>query len=983
MELERIKLKIKVQRERALHRSANNSVQGDGIKSIDNLSSVISNSTIVNKFYDNEGNLLNNKPPFHTNLTTYKAVKLFRNNLKTLVTAYIKIMPAGTVTKLVLDSTDSVFNLYNMFCSHNVYGTAKSSMILLPTLAGMFELHPDISEESDLLIADNRGRQKLEHFGFSEHRGAVVLLFFANYQRLYVSSLLKTYFEKNIDFSLSDLPILECLPKLPKSIFSDTVQLYLKKIIEEEYRLQQKRVVDGYKQLGLEYRRSKEAEIEKAIAQRKLESKVAEKDLMSSVLRLKGHLKGFSTEEEKAAALKALKKREMKKRRGVLFRSGDSTTDSGSKMRSQHSSSSSSSKVSLSDINFEEEEDDDDELDAIGSGSSEESGSQSESSHSSSGSDDYDSDDQSPRLTMKSMERRSSNGSVTDVDLKLRESESKLMSLQPVVALALQTPREQCVIQEVVEVAVNTARENSSVFHISISSGEPSIAVSRVEIKTPKDDTESTLSVKKDMSSDNSSVYTEGESSYYSSSSGSHTAMVSLDSNYNRVEPQSAFDSQSVGTFFSQYTQPTVIESERDWSPRDGVSSEPWKSSRSEFFSRPSSSLSYQSSVNSSRYSNSQSDSAPYSGRSTSSYFSVDSRASGLTSRDDSSEAFTTSRSNSTSEYSLTSRSAYSSLSSSRSASTWDDHSSVTTGRTTAESDSSFPSSRSNISNDSNVTAPSSHSSSSYTSYSARSSASSATVPSSYSQSTSQSYFSTPLSSARYSDASSIPLTERSETEPMSEGEYLQNDYADEGNQVDEEAEEYEVENSHNATNIVANPSRSLQASSFNSSYVGYGYIEATTTTINSTNLDPMKNNSSTLPASSFDSSYTGYGYIDDIAPTTAEAANMSSSSSIYSMNSRKSRARRKLKKILDDSQQISSVIPLAQNSQETISKSSKKYSSDDSSSVSSSTLQSLESLAVSASISHQSLSTGRVRKAGSIVSMTSDAENPTSGTSF
>lgn len=908
-----MKIKRRVQKERSVIRSTNNSVEGDGNKSMDNLSSVISNSTIANKYYDNDGNLLNNKPPFHTNLTTYKAVKLYRNNLKTMVTAYIKIMPAGSVTKLLVDSTDSVFNLYNMFCSHNTYGTAKSSMILLPTSAGMFELHSEISEESDLLIADNRGREKLLHFGFSEHRGVVVLLFFANYQPSYVSSLLKTYFDKNIDFVLGDLPILECLPKLPKSVFNDVVQRYLKKIIEDEYRLQQKRLVDGYKQLGLEYRRSREAEIEKALAQRKMEAKLEEKSLMSSVLRLKGHLKGFSTEEEKAAALKALKRREIKKRRGVLFRSGDSTTDSGTKMRSEDSSSTSSSKVSLSDINVEDG--DDDGLD----GSSSESSQESESSHSSSssGSDDYDSDGPSPRLTMKSIERKSSDGSiasVNDVNLKVQELDSSSIKQQSVVSLALQTPREQSVIEAVLEVAVNTARESSSVFHISRSPEQPSIAVSRVEIKTPKADTESTLSSHKDMSSDNSSIYTEGDSSLYSSSSASQTTMFSLNSNYNRVQPQSIFGSQSVGTFFSQYTHPTVIDSDRDWSPRDDVSSEPWKSSRSDFSSRPSSSSSYQSSLISSRSSNSRSESAPYSSRSTSSYLSDDSRASGFTSRDASTEGFSTGRSTSTSEYSSTSRTAYSSLSSSRSASTWDDHSGVTTGRTTG-SDSSFPSSRSSMSYDSHTSSASSNSSFTYSSYSARSSMSSTTVPSSYSQSTYRSSSaSTPLSSARYSDYSnsdysSNPMTERSEGEPMSEGEYLQYDYGDEAHQVAEEAEVIQMENSFEndvTTNGVTNNITSLQASSFNSSYTGYGYLETAT---NSSNLDAFKNNSSTLPASSFDGNYTGYGYICNVVPSTVEDANVSSSTSIYSMNSRNSRARRKLKKLLDDSSQASSMM--------------------------------------------------------------------------
>jgi glutamate synthase domain-containing protein 3 len=396
-ELERIKVQIRVRKMRHL-----------ALEDADSNASTASLLAPTNKYYDNEGNLLKNKVTLHTNQTTFQALKLYRNNRKTLTTVFIKIMPAGTVTKLVVDAKDSVFNLYNMFCSHSMYGSAKTPMILLPTLAGMFELHPDLVAESDLLLADVRGRDLLEDYGFTQHRGVVVLLFFANYKPLYVGSLLQFYFDKNIDFKINTLPTRVDLAKLPPTILEDRVQQLLRNIIEDEYRIQQEQLVLSFKKRGEEFRRSREAEIEKALRLEKAEREMREKNLIASTLRLEGQLKGFKSPEERLAAFKALKRREMKKRHGRLFRDGDSLSETSEMLRSLlsasdlESSSDQSSRVSLSDVN----------LDSRSTSSSSSRGSDSDSSSvgGSSSSDEEDEDEEeSPRLTARSLKRKLSH----------------------------------------------------------------------------------------------------------------------------------------------------------------------------------------------------------------------------------------------------------------------------------------------------------------------------------------------------------------------------------------------------------------------------------------------------------------------------------------------------------------------------------------------------------------------------------------------
>jgi hypothetical protein len=93
----------------------------------------------------------------HTDLTTFHALRGYRNHMQSMLTVYIKIIPSGAIKKFVVSPSHTVFDLYNMFNGHSEYGIAHSSMIILPTMEGLFELHRELAIESDVMLADTRG----------------------------------------------------------------------------------------------------------------------------------------------------------------------------------------------------------------------------------------------------------------------------------------------------------------------------------------------------------------------------------------------------------------------------------------------------------------------------------------------------------------------------------------------------------------------------------------------------------------------------------------------------------------------------------------------------------------------------------------------------------------------------------------------------------------------------------------------------------
>lgn len=254
----------------------------------------------------------------HTNLTTYKSLRAYRNCVQKLMTVYVKLIPTGYVRKFVVDSTDTIFHMYNMYHSHSNFGTAHSSMLLIPTIVGMFELHKELETESDLLMAIKRGRDTLGDYGLHERSSTIVMLFVPNYKPEYVPIYLSTFFEKNTDFNLHKLPMYDSIERLPASLAGDVVQRYLKGLIETEYAKQQTDLLREFVQRGLTYHQSRDFAAATNLKKHLESSKERLKERNAMQLRMESQLKGLTGAERKAAK-KALKKRELNKKRSVLY----------------------------------------------------------------------------------------------------------------------------------------------------------------------------------------------------------------------------------------------------------------------------------------------------------------------------------------------------------------------------------------------------------------------------------------------------------------------------------------------------------------------------------------------------------------------------------------------------------------------------------------------------------------------------------------
>jgi hypothetical protein len=279
------------------------------------------------------GKMKDEKLKLHTNLTTYRALRNYRNVHQKLLTVFIKVMPTGYIRKVLVDARDTVWHLYNMFNSHSDLGNSHSSMMLLPMRNGLFELHREIVEESDLLRGDYRGRDALKHFGFTQRSSSIVLLYFAHYNPLYVGSLLWNFFADNTDFQLQKLQVFEDHPdlepgRLPvhdslehlqfsdekrevkalrdmlpweqlefsrslKPVCEDDVQKRLLMLITKEYHLQQNRELARIAALGREHLASSHATSEAELQRLREHEKERENERTALNLRFESQLKGF------------------------------------------------------------------------------------------------------------------------------------------------------------------------------------------------------------------------------------------------------------------------------------------------------------------------------------------------------------------------------------------------------------------------------------------------------------------------------------------------------------------------------------------------------------------------------------------------------------------------------------------------------------------------------------------------------------------
>jgi hypothetical protein len=237
-------------------------------------------------------------PPFHTNLTTFNAIRAFRINIQPTFNVYIKVMPTGYIKRLTCTSWDTIYQLYHEFYSHSSFGISnQNSMILLPLNQGLLEFHPELAFHTDLQLGDRRGYDTLNDFKLNEPMKSYVLFFINNYKNNNLLKLLEIYFNKNTLYKLQmeKLGIYTGNDKLPAKLTEDNVQKYLVEIISHEYSLQQKDSITYFNNLGSEYKKNFYLKENREKYYQDIQNKFIEKEQQKEELRMKSQMKSLTT----------------------------------------------------------------------------------------------------------------------------------------------------------------------------------------------------------------------------------------------------------------------------------------------------------------------------------------------------------------------------------------------------------------------------------------------------------------------------------------------------------------------------------------------------------------------------------------------------------------------------------------------------------------------------------------------------------------
>lgn len=261
-------------------------------------------------------------PPFHTNLTTYAAIRNFRLMVQPTFNIYIKVFPTGYIKRLTCTAWDTIFQLYHMFNSNSSFGNAHSSMILLPLNTGLLEFHPELAFHTDLLMADKRGYDLLQDFRLNEPFKSYVLLYIQNYKLNNMLKLLEVYFNKNTvhQLNIEKLSIHTGNDKLPPKVSEDAVQQYLLKIISYEYATQQKDLINYYQILGKEYKKNFYTKGHRESYYEQLKQSFLEKAKLEETARLKAQLNKLQKKQDEANKYQVGPKKALKQSKALLER---------------------------------------------------------------------------------------------------------------------------------------------------------------------------------------------------------------------------------------------------------------------------------------------------------------------------------------------------------------------------------------------------------------------------------------------------------------------------------------------------------------------------------------------------------------------------------------------------------------------------------------------------------------------------------------
>jgi hypothetical protein len=257
------------------------------------------------------------KDEIHTKLTTFKAIRLYRTVVSEYIIIYVKGLPGSYIRKLVMEPSDTVYNLWNKFCSHADIGLNDSKMFVLPTSRGFFEMHGEQVGGDDKVLADNRGADTLRRYGISQRGSTVTVIFCPNYVATYTVLLLQSFFMRNTSLKIDGTTKTynQTDELVPEVLHQDFIQQQLSSICEHLYDLQQREYKRSYEELGELFRVGAKADIDARIKAKKEEKRKAD-ELKARLRRLESQLAGVEG-PEREAKLRELMEREAHKKGSV------------------------------------------------------------------------------------------------------------------------------------------------------------------------------------------------------------------------------------------------------------------------------------------------------------------------------------------------------------------------------------------------------------------------------------------------------------------------------------------------------------------------------------------------------------------------------------------------------------------------------------------------------------------------------------------
>lgn len=114
--------------------------------------------------FEYNGQPLNDRyPPFHTRLTTERAIYWYRKQQCRYLTLVVKSLPYGEVTVLQVDVHDPISHLYHLHRINSKHGNEPCSLYI-PHTKGVFALDNTFIPASDLCNEVDTGQEPLTHY---------------------------------------------------------------------------------------------------------------------------------------------------------------------------------------------------------------------------------------------------------------------------------------------------------------------------------------------------------------------------------------------------------------------------------------------------------------------------------------------------------------------------------------------------------------------------------------------------------------------------------------------------------------------------------------------------------------------------------------------------------------------------------------------------------------------------------------------------